>query len=155
MIRLMACDFMADARICFREFCDQAARLLEESSAGNENAFRLPVMEYIAAHYAQTIRVGDLADMMGFSEGHFARIFRREFGMTLVQYVTQYRIRRSCELLSDTSIPVEQIAYQVGINSYSYFCTCFKRICGLSPGAYRADRLLQRQVPVKDQNFEK
>ena len=155
MIRLMACDFMADARICFREFCDQAARLLEESSAGNENAFRLPVVEYIAAHYAQAIRVGDLADMMGFSEGHFARIFRREFGMTLVQYVTQYRIRRSCELLSDTSIPVEQIAYQVGINSYSYFCTCFKRICGLSPGAYRADRLLQRQVPVKDQNFEK
>ena len=155
MVRLLACDFITDARICFREFCEQAAQLLEESSTGSENAFRLPVMEYIAAHYAQPIRVGDLADLMGFSEGHFARIFRREFGMTLVQYVTQYRVRRSCELLSDTSIPVEQIAYLVGINSYSYFCTCFKRICGLSPGAYRSDKRLRRQSPAERQDFEK
>ena len=101
------------------------------------------------------IQSGDLAALMGFSEGHFARLFRREFGMTLVQYVTQYRVRRSCELLSDTGIPVEQIAEQVGIGSYSYFCTCFKRICGLSPGAYRAEAERRRKAREMDQDFEK
>lgn len=155
MARLLACDFIADARRCFREFYEQATQLLEESGAGDENAFKLPVAAYIAAHYAQPIRVGDLADLMGFSEGHFARLFRREFGMTLVQYVTQYRVRRSCELLSDTGIPVEQIAEQVGIGSYSYFCTCFKRICGLSPGAYRAEAERRRKAREMDQDFEK
>ena len=81
-------------------------------------------MEYIAAHYMESIRVADLADMMGFSEGHFARTFRREFGQTFIPYLTEYRIQRSKELLSDTRIPVDQIASQVGLSSYSYFCTC-------------------------------
>ena len=41
----------------------------------------------------ENIRLGNLADIMGFSEGHFARIFRKEFGMTFVQYLTECRIQ--------------------------------------------------------------
>ncbi len=90
----------------------------------------------------EEIRLGTVAEMMGFSEGHFTRIFRKEFGMTFIQYLTGCRIQHSKELLKDTSISIEQIAYQVGMNSYSYFCTCFKRFCGISPGIFRE---LERQ----------
>lgn len=138
MTRLLACSFVSDTRACLQEFYDEVSRTLEEYSANSQCAFRVPVEEYIAAHYMESIRLADLADMMGFSEGHFARTFRKEFGQTLVPYLTEYRIRRSRELLSDTGIPVDQIACQVGISSYSYFCTCFKRLCGMSPGAYRS-----------------
>ena len=131
---------ITDTRICFRDFYDEVVTALEEYSAHEQDSFRLPVSEYIAARYSQPIRLGEVAQMMNFSQGHFARTFRKEFGVTFVQYLTEYRIQRSKELLLDTHIPIEQIAYRVGINSYSYFCTCFKRLCGMSPGAYRAGR---------------
>lgn len=138
MARILSCSFVADTRLCFLEFYDEVTNALEEHGADEEYSFKIPVSEYIDAHYMENIRVGYLADMMGFSEGHFARIFRKEFGMTFVRYLTECRIKRSKELLADTRIPIEQIAYRVGLNSYSYFCTCFKRCCGMSPGAFRA-----------------
>ena len=75
-------------------------------------------------------------------------MFREEFGMTFVQYLTECRIAHSKELLLRTSIPIEQIAYRVGINSYSYFCTCFKRLCNISPGEFR------KKYSIRHQNFE-
>lgn len=138
MTRILSCSFVADTRRCFLEFYDEVTQALEKHSANETYSFKVPVAEYIDTHYMENIRLGYLANMMGFSEGHFARIFRKEFGMTFVQYLTECRIQRSKELLADTCIPIEQIGYQVGINSYSYFCTCFKRSCGVSPGTYRA-----------------
>lgn len=138
MTRLLDCRFVSDTRACLYDFYGEISRALEKHSADSRYSFKIPVVEYIAAHYMESIRVADLADMMGFSEGHFARTFRREFGQTFIPYLTEYRIQRSKELLSDTRIPVDQIASQVGLSSYSYFCTCFKRLCGMSPGAYRS-----------------
>lgn len=149
MTRMLSCSFLSDTRTCLRSFYDEVSRALEEYCADDRSAFKAPVSEYIAARYMENIRLGDLADMMGFSEGHFARTFRREFGQTFIQYLTQYRVQRSKELLRTTHIPVDQVAAQVGMNSYSYFCTCFKRACGLSPGAYRSSaQAEQEQVKI-------
>ena len=138
MSRILSCSFAADIRICLNGFYEEMTRALEEYSTDRQDSFKLLVAEYIAAHYTDSIRLGDLADITGFSEGHFARTFRSEFGQTFIQYLTGYRIQRGKELLADTHIPVDQIACRVGLNSYSYFCTCFKRACGISPGAYRS-----------------
>lgn len=143
--RILSRSFLSDTRACFRDFYEQAVSALDEYSTDETQSFRAPVEEYVATHYSEDVRLGDLAGMMGFSEGHFARIFRRQFGTTFVQYLTDYRIRRSQELLTGTHLPIEQIAYRVGINSYSYFCTCFKRFCGLSPGAFRAEMAKENQ----------
>ena len=94
----------------------------------------------------ENIRLGNLSSLMGFSEGHFTRVFREEFGMTFVQYLTECRIAHSKELLLRTSIPIEQIAYRVGINSYSYFCTCFKRLCNISLGEFRKKYSIRYQI---------
>lgn len=135
--QILSCSFIADARTYFMEFFDIFTEGLKEVQAGEEYLFRLPVSEYIEMHYMENIRLGNLTEMIGFSEGHFTRVFREEFGETFVQYLTECRIAHSKELLRTTAIPIEQIAYRVGINSYSYFCTCFKRLCGISPGEFR------------------
>ena len=135
--RILASGFLADTQACFRAYYEQVANALEEYSTDDSYTFRLPVTEYLAEHYPEPLKVKTVADMMGFSEGHFTRMFRKEFGMTFVQYLTQLRIEKSKQLLAQTQIPIEQIADQVGIGNYSYFCTCFKQICGCSPGTYR------------------
>ena len=136
--RVLACNYVADAMLCFREYFNEVTQALSECGGSSKDmAFTAPVCEYIAEHYRRDIRLGELAAMMGFSEGHFARNFRTKFGMSFVDYLTQFRIEKGKQLLSQSETPVEQIAYRVGFNNYSYFCTCFKRKCGMSPGAYR------------------
>lgn len=137
MSQILSCGFITDARKYFMEFFDCFTVFLEKVKTGEDYLFRIPVSEYIEIHYMENIRLKDLAELIGFSEGHFTRIFREKFGVTFVQYLTKCRISHSKELLLDTSVPIEQIAYRVGINSYSYFCTCFKRLCGISPGEFR------------------
>lgn len=137
--QLLACSFLADTRVCFRNYCEQLSQALEEcgTDTDEDSSFKLPVEEYVAAHYGESLRLGDVAGVVGFSEGHFARTFRQKFNCSFVEYLTQYRIEQSKRLLADTRVPIEQIAYRVGLSSHNYFCTCFKRSCGMTPGAYR------------------
>lgn len=135
--QILSCSFIFNTKACFLAYFEQVAPALMESGVEEGYSFQIPVLAYIAERYAENIRLADLAEATGFSEGHFARIFRAKFGKTFVQYLTEYRMERSKELLTNTHLPIEQIADRVGLNSYSYFCTCFKRVCGISPGAYR------------------
>ena len=137
MAQVLSCGFIADARKYFMEFFDGFRKMMEETNAGTEYLFRIPVSEYIEIHYMENIRLEHLAKLIGLSEEHFTRVFKEEFGMTFVQYLTNCRISHSKELLISTAMPIEQIAYKVGMNSYSYFCTCFKRLSGMSPGEFR------------------
>ena len=148
MAQILSCSFIADSRNYFMEFFYSIIRIFNETNTDKEYTFKIPVSEYIETHYMENIRLGNLSSLMGFSEGHFTRVFREEFGMTFVQYLTECRIAHSKELLLRTSIPIEQIAYRVGINSYSYFCTCFKRLCNISPGEFR------KKYSTRHQNFE-
>lgn len=155
MAQILSCSFIADARKYFMEFFYSFTHSLNEANTGTEYLFKIPVSEYIETHYMENIRLGTLSSLIGFSEGHFTRVFREEFGMTFVQYLTACRIDHSKELLAQTAIPIEQIAYRVGINSYSYFCTCFKRLCNISPGEYRKKHTPKYQnIEIEYQNIE-
>lgn len=135
--RVLTCNYVADMTLCFQEYFNEVTQALSECGGSKDLSFTAPVCEYIAEHYRENIRVKDLADIMSFSEGHFARSFRAKFGMSFVDYLTQFRLEKSKQLLIRTEMPVEQIAYRVGFNNYSYFCTCFKKKCGVSPSVYR------------------
>lgn len=138
MSQVVTCSFLSDVKSCVLQYYEQITELLHVYSADAKYSFSVPVGEYIAMHYQEPISLRQLADMMGFSEGHFARTFHKKFGISFVRYLSDYRIRKSCRLLAETHLPIEQIAYRVGINSYSYFCTCFKQAQGITPGQYRA-----------------
>lgn len=154
MDAVLHCNFISDVRRILLDYYEAVTALLRRYSGAGELAFRLLVEEYVAAHYQEELRPGTLSAVLGFSEGHFTRLFRRDFGCTFVQYLSDYRIRRSCRLLSETSLPVEQVAYRVGIDNYSYFCTCFKRSVGVTPGVYRKKCAAERKNSEEDRNSE-
>ena len=137
---ILATRFIADTCACFREYCKKVAQAIETHEENEESVFAALVKEYIAQHYEETLHLRDIAAAMNYSDGHFARVFRKTFGTTFILYLKSYRMEQSRVLLAQTHIPIEQIAYRVGYNSYSYFCTCFKQDCGISPGAYRASK---------------
>ena len=95
-------------------------------------------VQYIAEHYTETVELSRLAAIAGVSEGHFCRLFKEYTHMRPVEYVTHLRIETAKSLLVDSpTLPVSQIAHQVGYASPSYFSSLFRAAEGLTPAEYR------------------
>ena len=111
---------------------------LAADPASDGNHFRLAsVIDHIELNYDQPLRLEALAALMRTSPTHFSRVFRREVGMPLFEYINRTRVRRACVLLRRTSLPVTRIAVDVGYNNVSFFNRYFRRIMRMSPRDYR------------------
>lgn len=107
-------------------------------SEGDFNEKRLKcVKEYIEDHIQEKISVGDLANLVHINEQHLMRIFKRETGQSVVEYITERRIIIASNLLKDTNYTINFIADCVGCENYSYFTKLFKRFTGFTPREYR------------------
>jgi transcriptional regulator GlxA family with amidase domain len=95
------------------------------------------VREYIDAHLNKNISVQMLADIAGLSMYHFTRVFKQSEGVTPHLYLIQRRIKRAMELLSDTNLPLSEIAFLVGFSDQSHCARRFREHVGLSPRDYR------------------
>ena len=67
-----------------------------------------------------------------------SRKFTSTFHVNMLTYLHRIRIRHAKELLADSSLKVQEIAYAVGFKDEKYFAKQFKKITGLTPGDYRA-----------------
>ena len=92
---------------------------------------------YMEEYYKDGITLEKLGEMSGYSHIHIMRLFRRETGQTPHEWLTGIRINRAKELLSIGGITLEEIADECGFRSDSHFKILFKKITGLTPGAYR------------------
>jgi AraC-like DNA-binding protein len=78
-----------------------------------------------------------LAQVSAASEAHFAREFKKAFGLPPHRYLLTRRIERATALLRDTDLPITEIAFQTGWNSVGTFGRIFNDITGESPGEFR------------------
>ncbi|MGH8031117.1 MAG: helix-turn-helix transcriptional regulator [Luteimonas sp.] len=94
---------------------------------------------YVEAQLHGPIRIGDLAAVVGLSEGHLHRAFRATTGMTPLAYLQQRRIERATALLTqDPALAILDLALQVGFTSPGHFARTFRRVKGVSPSRYLA-----------------
>lgn len=96
--------------------------------------------EYVHATNAGGMRIADLASLVEISPSHLARTFKKTTGRTVHQFVEEARIARAAALLSDTTMPLKQIAAQVGFGTPSSFSQAFRRATGVAPGQFRDER---------------
>lgn len=66
-----------------------------------------------------------------------ARLFKKQTGKSIVNYITEYRIEKAKELLDSPDIPIGIVASKVGYGNYSYFSKLFKDVTGYTPNEYR------------------
>lgn len=95
------------------------------------------VIEYIHKNLAQPLSLQALAELCFMSPGYFCRYFKQEIGKTPIAFINECRIEKACELLSQSNLPVSQIALSVGFDNFSYFIRKFRQYKGVSPGKYR------------------
>ena len=93
--------------------------------------------EYIARHYTRPITVQEIAKYLSISRSHLYRIFMEQMGVSPKCYLDQYKVHMACVLMSQTSLPLKQIAAAVGYEDPLYFSKVFKREKKCSPAQYR------------------
>jgi YesN/AraC family two-component response regulator len=94
-------------------------------------------MAYIHEHYSETIGREEVAHHIGVSEGYLSRCFSQETGLSLIHYLTRYRIQAAKQLLISGNMTITEIAMQVGFSDSNYFSRAFRREVGTSPLVYR------------------
>ena len=74
---------------------------------------------------------------MHFSQYYISHIFKEYFNLTISQYIANRRIGEAQRLLTDTALPIKEIAHIVGYENLTHFYAMFKKIKGLFPGIFR------------------
>lgn len=92
---------------------------------------------YLEKHVGRRVRVGDVARSACVSTSTLAHVFKRETGMTLMDYMTRMRVDRACELLRNSPLRLAEIAFDLGFSDTAYFSRVFRKHTGASPSAYR------------------
>jgi AraC-like DNA-binding protein len=117
----------------------EASRWRAAGHALAGEAHRLaPVLAHIEAHFARTLSVAELARRAGLSPPRFHVVFRRATGLSPHAYVQRLRLRKAQELLIGGALPVGEVATRVGYPDQFFFSRQFRRMCGMSPSAFRA-----------------
>lgn len=95
------------------------------------------VAAYCSFHLSDAISVADLAERSRFSKSQFTAVFRKQFGLSPHQYLLTLRVQRAQELLRDSDHSIAHIAEHCGFADVQHLSKTFKRISGMTPGAYR------------------
>lgn len=107
------------------------------SSAQREQRLR-PVLDYIAAHYQESIDLTTLAQLLEITPQHLCTMFRKQMEMRIFEYINLIRVQISkAQLIAKPDVPVRNIAHECGFEDVSYFCSIFKRFEKMTPGEYR------------------
>lgn len=93
--------------------------------------------EYIKNNYTKDLMLDDISEHLKISSYYLSRIFKKEMGMNLIDYILTERIDHSKELLSGTEALIKEISIQVGFSDPNYFCKVFRKIIGVTATEYR------------------
>ena len=95
------------------------------------------VLAHVNHHIYENIDVEALADVACVTKPYLARLFKREFGLSPLQYINLKKMERAQLLLLTEELSVKEVAYKLGFSDISYFIRLFKRMTGATPQVYR------------------
>lgn len=121
-------------------------------------------IEYMNINYKEKIDLESISNHIHLNAQYFSRIFKKEMGISCVDYLNQLRINNSCKMLCTTSYPVYRIAIESGFTDASYFSRVFTKFFNESPIEYRRRNSYSsynknssgsnRVLPVLEEHYE-
>lgn len=118
--------------IVYKSLCN---RLIDKSK---KTPIVIEVQKYINRNYHnEDLSISEIANELGVSQTYLTRLFKRELGMTFIDYLTNVRIKNAIILMRDPSLKLYEIAELIGYNTQHYFSNVFKKLVGISPQDYK------------------
>ncbi|MFD2332910.1 response regulator [Cohnella sp. GCM10020058] len=115
------------------------AILSNGSQAGGKQGERLvrEIVKMVEAHFDQPLSLQQIAETRFVNPDYLSRLFKKTTGHTFVDYLTDYRIHKSIELMKIPAYKNYEIAKMVGYEDYRYFSQIFKKKTGKTIGEFR------------------
>lgn len=119
-------------------FVESLAKSISETDyAGSSQIIKL-ALQNIGENYKNKISLKAVAQSLHVNPSYFSMLFKQEMGVTFTDYLMQFRIKKSCEVLaSHHNYPLVEVATLSGFDDQSYFSKVFRKIMGVTPKAYR------------------
>lgn len=135
-------DYIRDIRINGK--LNDLLTLLMESSWHREAHTNAPkkmdislVKSFLDEHYKEKLSLESVASQFFIDKHYLARLFKEQYGVTLVTYLQQVRITHAKRMLRFTDKSIEEIGLECGIGELNYFSRVFKKLEGVSPSEFR------------------
>lgn len=105
----------------------------EELRSTRMNSYISVATDYIEEHYAENLKVADIAKECGLSESHFRRTFEKCTNIKPLDYLNMVRVDKACELLYKKKLSMDEVGKKVGFETASSFNRNFRKLTGKSP----------------------
>ena len=112
-------------------------RLSEESDTERDRSTVDRILSYINEHCDGKLAREELSRIFHYHPGHINRLVMSATGMTLHKYIIEAKLHRAESLLTNTNMPITQIAMQLSFYDSSHFSQIFQKYKGVSPSEYR------------------
>ncbi|KOS05585.1 hypothetical protein AM493_05715 [Flavobacterium akiainvivens] len=98
-------------------------------------------IDYFTRNLNRTISLGEVARAVHLSPSHFSTLFKGKTGFSPIEYFNQLKMQKACQYLHFTELRIKDISRELGIADYYYFSRLFTKTMGISPFAYRKQKL--------------
>lgn len=102
-----------------------------------ENRYVRQAIEYIQNNYSNPLHISDIADYVCINRSYLYTLFQQNLGMSVQEYLTNFRLTRATELLVLTELSIEGVAMSCGYKDALVFSKMFKAQTGITPSSYR------------------
>ena len=123
---------------CSRQAYDIICEMSEKNvlPSGNSDYIH-EVLKFIRHNLDSKLSLEKISIQAKISPFHFSRQFKREVGLSPMEYVTKLRLQQAIFLLKTTDLPIVDIATSVGYDNYGSFINRFTESIGISPNKFR------------------
>jgi transcriptional regulator GlxA family with amidase domain len=93
-------------------------------------------INYMNQNFGEKITIETLSKLTNMSESNFNRIFKKEMGLSPIEYLINVRIKKAKKFLRARNLTITEISMKCGFYSISHFSSCFMKQLGMSPSDY-------------------
>ena len=111
----------------------------EQSLSDTERARLITVTDYVNAHYSEPVSLRGAAAAVALNPEYFGRFFKKNMGITFLEYVSQVRFSHVCQDILHTDQSVTDILSRHGFTNYKLFRRMFRETYGCTPSAKRRE----------------
>ncbi len=129
------CSSVDDVKKVVNYLIDSMGHELDHKSS--DSSYTEKAKQYIAENYNKEITVKAVADYVHLNPEYFTRLFKKETGVNIKDYITDCRINMAKDLLENSTLTISMIASELGYTNLSHFAYLFKRKEGITPKEYK------------------
>lgn len=139
--QLNALSSVDEVRHWFRsKVIEPIIRVYDEQRRTRHKSISEEVTQLIHSNFDSEISLESCSTLLNYHPSYISKVLRQELGISFSDYLLQYRLLKAKEMLEETDMKVSEIAHKLQYNNSQNFIRSFRKLVGITPGAYREDR---------------